>query len=82
MIGRLHEGMHLPHFVQRQAQAKGRHLRALADYGLQKTLVAELGGEEVRPRAPELSWAGVALDGKMPGSGAIAAANKEREQRR
>ena len=54
MVGRLHEGVNLPHLVRRQAQAEGWHLRSLAalDHRLQKALVAELRREEVRsPRA-------------------------------
>ena len=43
MIRRFDEGMHLPHLVGGEAQAEGRHLRALAavDHGLQESLVGE-----------------------------------------
>jgi hypothetical protein len=56
MVGRFHERMDLPDFVQRQPQAESRHLRALAalNHGFQKALVTELCGEEFGPRAPEL----------------------------
>ena len=63
VVGRLHEGVDLPDLVGRQAQAEGRHLRALAavDHGLQELLVAELGGEEVRPARAGAVVADVAL---------------------
>ena len=65
MVGRLHERMDLPHFVQRQAQAEGWHLRPLAalDHGFQEALVAELRGEEVRPPRAGAMVADVALAG-------------------
>ena len=57
--------MDLPDLVRRQAQAEGWHLRSLAalDHGLQEALVAELGGEEVRPPRAGAVVADVALAG-------------------
>jgi hypothetical protein len=78
MVRRLLAGVDLPDFVERQAQAEGRHLRSLAalDHRLQRALVAELRREQVRsPRAgavvAHVALAGV---GDPAGGGGVASA--------